>query len=186
MRVRMALHEKELTFETCEEDLKNFSPRLRQIHPEGKVPALVHGENILYESSIITEYLEDAFPETTRLMPSEAGGRAQVRLWTYWCNQLFKPQVDRVKYGESRFPKAECEAAPAKLIRHLEKLETQLGSSPWLVGDTFSLADIHLFPFARQLAGVTPALPFRSNYPALQRWVDTVAARPSFEKTMRA
>src|SRR4051812_18612076 len=108
MRVRMALHEKAVPFTIVEEDLKNFSPELRKLHPEAKVPVLVHGARVIYESSIITEYVEDLFPDRTPLMPTTPGPRSEVRLWTYWCNHLLKPDIDRLKYGPSRFPEAEC------------------------------------------------------------------------------
>ncbi|NBT58115.1 glutathione S-transferase family protein, partial [bacterium] len=108
MRVRMALHEKKLAFEVVEEDLKNFSEKLRSLHPEAKVPVLTHGTRVLYESAIITEYVDDLPSSQPRLMPMDPGERAEVRLWTYWCNHPFKLDLDKFKYGVSRFSEAEC------------------------------------------------------------------------------
>ena len=62
IRVRMVLHEKEIPFKVIEEELKNLSPELLKLHPEGRVPVLVHGDLVIYESAIITEYLDDCFP----------------------------------------------------------------------------------------------------------------------------
>ena len=183
MRVRMTLHEKGIPFEVKEEDLKNFSPELRAKHPEAKVPVLVHGGLVVYESAIITEYLEDAFPQVS-LMPVEAGARAEVRLWTYWCNQILKPDLDRLKYGVSRYTEAECQGAEGKVMAHLEKLERRHSKFEWLVGGKFSLADIHVFPFCRQLFGIKPTPAFVSKYPAVNAWVDQISRRESFMKTM--
>lgn len=187
MRVRIALHEKNLPFETKEEDLKNKSAELLRFHPEGRVPLLIHREGedrILYESSIINEYIEDAFPQP-KLMPAEAGLRSEARLWTYWCNQFFKPDLDRLKYGTSRFPEKECFAIEAKVITHLGKVEERLQSHAWLVGDFFSLADIHVFPFVRQLFRVAPAPSFLEKFPSTGKWIQTIADRPSYEKAMQ-
>jgi glutathione S-transferase len=183
MRVRMTLHEKKLPFKVQEENLKAFSPQLLALHPEAKVPVLVHGARVLYESSIITEYLDDAFPEQP-LMPMSAGLKAEVRLWTYWCNSLFKPDLDRFKYGKNRFPESECLRSDEKVTQHLEKLKTQLGDSRFLVGERFSLADIHVFPFVRQLTRISPSPEMLSQFPTVLNWVERVGSRPSFTLAM--
>ena len=183
IRVRMTLHEKNIPFDIQEEDLKNFSTELRAIHPEAKVPALRHGELTLYESAVITEYLDETFPQPP-LMPEDPSQRANVRLWTYWCNHSFKSDIDRFKYGTSRFDADEIEPATKRLYDHLNKLETCLRAQPFLLGDNISLADIHVFPFYRQLSRTTPSHPRVSECDHTNRWLDTIVSRPSFEKTM--
>ncbi len=182
MRVRFTLHEKGLAFTTNEEDLKNFSPELKALHPEAKVPVLVHGETVIYESAVITEYLEDAFPAIP-LMPKEANLRAELRLMTYWCNHHFKPDVDRLKYGASRFTDSECAGVEARMTESLAKLEQRLERSDWLVGNTFTLADIHVFPFCRQLLLAKLTTPLSPSL-RLSAWVERTSARPAFQKTM--
>jgi len=183
IRVRMVLNEKALTFETIEEDLKNLSPKLRTLHPEARVPLLIHGAEVIYESSIITEYLNDQFPEND-LMPRVAHEKMKVRQWTYWCNELFKPEIDRFKYKKSGLDSNEIQSIQERLGSHVEALESSLKSSDWLVGEKFSLADIHLFPFFRQLTKVTPPLPSINNYPKTHEWLEKITSRPAFKKTM--
>lgn len=185
MRVRIALHEKKIPFEVIEEDLKNFSPELRALHPEAKVPLLVHGENVIYESAIITEYVDDLPSIEKKLMPASPAERAQVRLWTYWCNQVFKPDLDRFKYGTARFLEVECQGTEQKMIQHLQKLEAVLVSQGHLVGSAFSLADVHVFPFVRQLSRIRPEPNFLKNYPALCGWRDAIQQRPSVGETLK-
>jgi glutathione S-transferase len=184
MRVRIALHEKKLPFEVVEEDLKNFSEKLRSLHPEAKVPLLIHGSRVIYESAIITEYVDDLPSSEPRLMPSGAGEKAEVRLWTYWCNHQFKTDLDRFKYGTSRFSEAECLGAKERLMVHLGKLETQLSQSYWLVGKSFSLAEVHIFPFVRQLSRIQPAPEFLSQFKAVSKWRDEISQRPSVTATL--
>lgn len=182
MRVRLVLNEKGLPFEVVEEDLKNLSPELRALHPEAKVPVLVHGTCVVYESSVITEYLDDFFAGVP-LMPKGAGERAEVRLWTYWCNTVFKPDVDRIKYGTSRFGAEECEGVVERVQQHLGKLEKALKEKDSLVGD-YSLADIHVFPFVRQLVRIEPPPGFLALFPSTLNWVKRISDRPAFLKTL--
>lgn len=184
MRVRMALHEKELKFEVFEVDLNNPPEELLKLHPEGRVPLLLHNGLAIYESSIITEYLEEAFSNTPKLMPLDAFSRAKVRLWTYWCNTRFKVDVDHFKYGVHRFLATECEGAQARVLEDLTELEQTLSQNHFLVGDTITLADLHVFPFFRQLSRCKLDLNFLSSFPKTQAWADQLINRPSFKKTM--
>jgi glutathione S-transferase len=106
-------------------------------------------------------------------------------LWTYWCNQIFKPALDRFKYGESRFSAQECEGIEDKLIQHVEKISRVLETSEWLVNNQFSLADIHIFPFVRQLVKIQPQPSFLEKHVSVLRWVESISSRPSFLETMR-
>ncbi|MCI5072158.1 glutathione S-transferase family protein [bacterium] len=183
MRVRMTLHEKGIAFETREEKWGAFSQELKEKHPEAKVPVLVHGDTVIYESAIITEYIEDAFPKHA-LLSQDPSQRAQMRLWTYWCNHVFKPHVDHYKYGTARSKAEDVEQAPENLKKDLHKLEATLSQQHYLLGDKLSLADIHVFPFLRQLNKVTPRLSYLDDCPATLKWLEKLLARPAFEKTM--
>lgn len=82
-RVRITLHEKGLAWETQLIDLSRLeqrSPEYLRLNPNGVVPTLAHGERVVFESNVITEYLDDVFPEP-RLYPLEAWELAQVKVW---------------------------------------------------------------------------------------------------------
>jgi glutathione S-transferase len=184
IRVRMVLEEKQIPFLLIEEDLGSPSQELLKLHPEGRVPVLVDPESPLtaiYQSTIITEYLDEKYPQIPlipQLMPQSPAARAQVRLWTYWCDHLFKPNLDEYKY-EHRIP----ESLPGLLSHWNSSLE----HSEYLVENRYSLADIHLFPFARQFSGVkNPAGPQLSAYPFLDAWLKRILERPAFERVMEA
>jgi len=179
----MTLYEKGLPFITINEDLKNFSNELKQMHPQAKVPVLVHDQTVLYESAIITEYIDEQFSDKP-LIPKSAQERAQVRLWTYWCNHVFKLVVDQFKYGISRFTEKDCQGCEERLKDQLLKLEARLKEKQYLVGDRLSLADIHVFPFVRQLWRVAKPPQFLEEMVATEKWLAALLARPSFVKTM--
>ncbi len=82
-KIRIALYEKQLEWTGIEVDLMNrehLSEAYLRINPRGVVPALDHDGNIVIESSVILEYLEDEFPEFS-LRPASAFERARMRLW---------------------------------------------------------------------------------------------------------
>lgn len=83
-KVRIALDEKELPYEGREVDLmkqEHLSPAFLKINPKGLVPVLVHEGVPIAESTIILEYIEDAFPEKP-LRPQSNLGKARMRAWT--------------------------------------------------------------------------------------------------------
>ncbi len=183
IRVRMALEEKGLPFQVIEEDLGNRSAELLRLHPEGAVPLLLHEGVAIHESSIITEYIDERFPEHP-LMPSAAMGRAQVRLWTYACNEFFKHDVDGFKYEWKDLAEEAREALLARLRGFLSKMDEALARAPFLLGSELTLADIHVFPFYRQLTRARPDFASFFQYPRVDDWLARITGRPSFERVM--
>jgi glutathione S-transferase len=82
-RVRAVLLEKGLAWTTRVVDLTRMEqkrPEYLALNPNGVVPTLVHGDRVLYESNVITEYLDDVFP-APRLYPSDPWALAQAKMW---------------------------------------------------------------------------------------------------------
>ena len=82
-RVRIVLLEKGLDWETRLVDLTKMEqkrPEYLALNPNGVVPTLVHGDRVVYESNVITEYLDAVFP-TPRLYPAEPWRCAQAKMW---------------------------------------------------------------------------------------------------------
>jgi glutathione S-transferase len=83
-KVRLALAEKEIPWEGREVDLMRgaqLTPEFLAINPKGLVPVLLHDDEIIIESTVILEYIEDAFPAAP-LRPATPIGRARMRVWT--------------------------------------------------------------------------------------------------------
>lgn len=191
IRVRMALHIKEIPFATIEENLSDLSDELKKLHPEAKVPLLVDSTDpehprAIYDSVIITQYLDEAFPDTRALMPGDPWGNAQVRMWTQWCNALFKPEIDRFKYGPSRLGADEITLAIDLLAQYLNKLDETLSDGrKWLLGDELTLADVHVFPFYRQLARCNPGYPGLNEESLSYQWYERIMALPAYERALK-
>jgi len=75
------------------------SPEYLQIHPMGKVPALVDGDFRLWESNAILAYLAAKFPETCGV-PTDPEGRADVDRWLHWQSCHLMPAMGALKSGE--------------------------------------------------------------------------------------
>lgn len=89
-KVRLCLHEKELEFESRVVNLGAFehlTPEYLAINPNGVVPTLVHDDVTVVDSSVIMEYLDEAFPERS-LMPEELDQRARVRAWMRYIEEV--------------------------------------------------------------------------------------------------
>jgi glutathione S-transferase len=84
------LHEKGLKFESRYVDLHKFEQHERwfvEINPEGQVPVLDHDGVIITHSTVINEYLEDAFPDAPPLRPNTPEGNARMRYWNKFVDE---------------------------------------------------------------------------------------------------
>lgn len=88
----LTLYEKGLEFEGVRLNPAKFehhSDWFKAINPRGQVPALVDGDKVITESTVICEYLEDEYPTAVRLRPDNSFDRAEMRVWTKWVDEYF-------------------------------------------------------------------------------------------------
>ena len=146
-KVRIALLEKGLEFERVNVDLskrEQKNPEYLKIHPFGQIPALDDEGFIVYDSTIINEYLEDEYPYPP-LMPEGSEARARARMMEDFRDTHFNPPCVRLIY-ESRKSEAERDnnlvaAAKADIAKCFERIDKELHGKEYLAG-SFSLADI--------------------------------------------
>jgi glutathione S-transferase len=90
LKAMIYVHEKELPFESIYVDLHKFeqhSPEFIAINPEGQVPVLIHDGNTITHTTVIGEYLEDAFPDAPPLRPNTPVGNARMRYWNKFTDE---------------------------------------------------------------------------------------------------
>jgi glutathione S-transferase len=186
-RVKIALHEKDLPYERAtlvlaRKDQKR--PDFLKLNPYGKVPVIDDGGQILFESCVINEYLEEKYP-TPSLMPKDPylRGRGRV-LVDYALNYMHEPYW--ALRGEMLKPASERNAAVIeekhRSLRDLmQYLEADLGDKPYFLGD-LSLTDIAIVPRALRMEayGALPAL----SLPRLNAWLERMKARPSVRQIL--
>ncbi|HEY2986720.1 MAG TPA: glutathione S-transferase family protein [Candidatus Binatia bacterium] len=183
-RVKVVLAEKKLAYETVPVDLKKGEqkkPDFLKLNPYGKVPVIVDGTTVLYESLIINEYLEEKYPEPP-LMPNDHAKRAKVRILTdYGMNHVDVPyqkiRHEMMKDEKERNPET-IDKAKQELKNLLQRLEREIGDQPYFAGD-FSLVDAALIPRFLRMEGMG-VLPD----PSLSRlgaWLKRMKERPSIK-----
>lgn len=88
----LTLYEKDLDFKVVRLNPAIFEHHedwFKAINPRGQVPALVDGDRVITESTVICEYLEDEYPTDMRLRPAASHDRAEMRVWTKWVDEYF-------------------------------------------------------------------------------------------------
>jgi glutathione S-transferase len=90
LKSMLPLFEKGLAFESRYVDLHKFeqhSDWFKAINPEGQVPVLDHDGAIITQTTVINEYLEDAFPDAPPLRPNNPVGNARMRTWNKFVDE---------------------------------------------------------------------------------------------------
>jgi glutathione S-transferase len=183
-KVRIALLEKGLEFERINIDLskrEQKNPDYLKIHPFGQLPALDDEGFIIYDSTVINEYLEDEYPYPS-LMPKDSEGRARARLMEDFRDTHFNPYFVHL-IQEMRKPEGERDAqridnARAEITRAFDRTESELNGNEYLAGP-FSLADIAFMSNIELLDRFD--IPVDGNkYKNTVAWIARLKARPSF------
>lgn len=180
-RVRMQLLEKGIAIEEVMVDMakrEHKGDAYRALNPYGRVPTLVDGDFVLYESSAIMEYFERLHP-TPPLLPASAQGRALVSMHIKLCDLEIGAHTSTLFFPRRFLPRerwnmAVQSEAIAAIARHLQVLERQLADRHYLVADTFSLADLAYVPFVEFLTLCELVAP-----PNVAAWIARLQARPS-------
>ena len=183
-KVRIALLEKGLEFERINVDLskrEQKNPDYLKIHPFGQVPALDDEGFVIYDSTIINEYLEDEYPYPS-LMPKDSEGRARARLMEDFRDTHFNPYfvhlIQEMRKPEGERDAQRIERAKAEIAKALDRIEHELQGYEYLAGP-FSLADIAFMSNIEQLDRFS--IPVDSNkYKNTVAWIARLKARPSF------
>lgn len=105
-KVRLALAEKDIAYDGVVLNLRRFeqlAPEFMTINPRGVVPVLVHDGFVVCESTIINDYLEDAFPDRP-LRPADAMGRARVAMWNRFVDDVPTMAIKKPSYQKNLRP----------------------------------------------------------------------------------
>ena len=193
-RARMILAEKRVDVTTVQIDLRSgqqFSDEFRSINPACTVPVLVTPEGeALCDNASIARWLEEVYPDPP-LMGVGPLGKARVAEWLWRAEfeglmaimevlrNSSKAMADRALPGPhpvAQIPEL-AERGRERAQRFISVLDARLAETPWLAGDSFSVADIAAFVFV-EFAGWVKIVP-DSGHAALAGWLEAMRARPS-------
>jgi glutathione S-transferase len=180
-----ALAEKGVAFEVIDVKRADFATTAawRASSPYGKTPSLVHGEVAVWESQVINEYLEQAFPEPA-LTPVSPEERALARLWIWHCDGVLFPLVYKLSGAQEEADRLAAAKALAEGIAALE--HPAFGHerlSPFWGGARLGLVDIAYQVLFETLDRVEDWARTPVAAPAwFQAWSAAVDAAPSIQR----
>ena len=185
---RMAFHEKGVAHEFEEVDFTSGDHK--KLHPFGKVPAMRHGDLVLYETLAIGTYADTAF-DGPALQPASARDRAVMQQWfSAFVDYVYHPMITDIVV--ERLAKPRCGETPdeekikgrvPEVENYLSIIEAGLEGRDFFAGDSLSLADLVYAPAVAYLPMVPEGAGFLEGKPNLNRWFERVSARESFAKT---
>jgi len=216
-KVRLALAEKGLDYESKHLNLRagdQKHPDYLKLNPNGYVPTLVHDGFVVCESTVICEYIDDAFPNPP-LKPADARGKARMRGFTKFIDAAIFPATGVVsmsiafhhQYAPEVHAKMEA-ARPGWLanfrnlqkgtenpafpnsIKRLDKMLADMEAAlsghgkPWLVGDAYSLADVGNAPYVTRLDHLKFLDRMIAKRPKTAAWYERMKARPAYQDAL--
>ena len=178
-RTRIVLAEKELPSEIIDVERAEVkagkAPQaLLDVNPAGKLPTLEDRSTILFEASVVNEYLDERYPHPP-LKPGSPAERAQMRLAVLRIEQELFPLYEAL---EKAGGKGE---AKKKIEEYLDALDTYLARQEYFVGECYTLADVSLAPILWRLM---PLGVDTSNWSHLEAYMDRLFERPAFERSL--
>ena len=120
------------------------APAYLAINPMGKVPALRHGDVVVTEAAAICAYLADAFPQAKLAPPPGDRLRAPYYRWMFFGAGPVEAAVSNKAFGFVVPPERESSVGYGTFDRVMKVLEAAISASDYLVGDSFTAADVYL------------------------------------------
>ena len=171
---------------------ETFTPEYESLNPNGKIPAIIDPDGPggkpfgLWESGAILLYLAE---KTGKLIPSDPAGRYHAIQWVMFQMAAVGPMFGQVGFfhrfaGKDYEDKRPLERYRSESKRLLGVMEKQLTGRDWILGDQYSIADVSLVGWVRNLVGFYNAreLVDFDSLKAVPAWLDRALARPAVQR----
>jgi len=218
-KVRITLAEKGLDYTAHQIDLpgkENLAPWYLKLNPQGVVPTLMDADHVVIESSLICEYIEEAYRGGTALRPDAAHLRHRMRMWMKHVDNKLHPSCGALQWPLAMRPRllamgeekaaellarvvekprrerqmrlyrdgleaADVQGAVGVYCDTIDRMEADLASENWVLGEYLSLADIVLAPYFQTLLQYGWTGLYEDKHPRVTDWVRRVTSRPSWQ-----
>jgi glutathione S-transferase len=191
LRTRAVLYELGIEFERIDLDFRgggNRTPDFLKLNPNGKVPVLVDGDVVIWESRAINAYLAAKYP-AKNLYPTDLGLRATIDQWSYWQAVHLGPAMQRVAFervqkktfGRGEPDEAVITAEMKNVDQFLDVFEAGLADGrEWIAGG-LTIADFALATtFIHRVAASLPV----ASRPKVNAWIERMEKRPSWQRAV--
>ncbi len=162
-----------------------FDPDFLKISPNNKMPAMVDRDGpggapyALFESGAMLIYLAE---KCGRFMPQETRARFDVIKWLMFQMGHIGPMLGQAHHFRAYAPEPipyAIERYTNEAARLYKVLDVRLGQAAYLAGADYTIADIAVFPWLRSHERQGQDL---ADFPNVERWFETIAARPAVER----
>lgn len=164
-------------------------PSFLALNPNGKVPLLVVDGTPIFETIAIIAYLGETYGVDKGLYPAAGVKRAEAMKWMTWMQVSVGEAVSRFRHATCEpfgkelhhEPSAKRGKADAEALLGILDAELAKSKRPYLLGDTFTLADLHVAAWTGWLGMIGFDL---GKFPALEAFTKRCSSRPAFGKIM--
>ncbi|NNM71235.1 glutathione S-transferase N-terminal domain-containing protein [Enterovirga aerilata] len=171
---------------------ETWTPEFLSLNPNGKIPAIIDPDGPggkpfgLWESGAILVYLAE---KTGKLLPSDPAGRYEALQWVFFQMAAIGPMFGQLGFfhkfaGREWEDKRPRDRYAAESKRLLGVLETRLAGRDWIMGDEYTIADISMLGWVRNLVGFYGAgdLVDYASLKEVPRWLEQGLARPAVQR----
>jgi glutathione S-transferase len=154
-------------------------PEYKKVNPNARVPAIDDGGFKLFESMAINLYLAKKYDKGQGLKPKTVEEDALATQWSFWVmTELEKPLVTMLLHNVNMRPcePATYEQCEKDVQRPLKVLEDHLASRPYLLGDSFTIADLNVASVMMWARGAKVDM---TPYPKVADWLKRCISRPA-------
>jgi GST-like protein len=186
-KVTLFLEESGLLYEPIPVDTRKgeqHKPDYLAINPNAKVPAIVDGEAVVFDSNAILLYLAE---KTGKFLPPK-GDRARGELlsWLMFVASGIGPYSGQSVHFRSYAPEKNEYAINRYMYeaqRHFGIIDARLAKQKYMLGDTYTIVDMALWGWARLMPNILGEGAW-AKFPNLKRLVDEIGARPAAQRAM--
>ena len=187
MKVALFLEEAGLPYDAIPVDTRKgdqFAPDYVALNPNSKVPCIVDGDAVVFDSNAILLYLGE---KTGRFMPANTPAlRGELLSWLMFVASGVGPYSGQAVHFTHHAPKPNDYAAKRyqfEAKRHYGILDARLAQHPYMVGETYGIVDMALWGWARMVPFILGEDAW-AEMPHLKRLMDEVGARPAAARAL--
>jgi GST-like protein len=171
---------------------ESWTPEFLALNPNGKIPAIIDPDGPggkplpLFESGAILLYLAE---KTGKLLPADAALRYETIQWVFFQMAAIGPIFGQVGFfnkfaGREIADKRPLQRYTAESRRLIGVIETRLDGRDWIMGDAYTIADISMLGWVRNLIGFYEArdLVGFDDFPKVAAWLERGLARPAVQR----
>ncbi|KAL2855474.1 hypothetical protein BJY01DRAFT_204204 [Aspergillus pseudoustus] len=167
----------------------NSSAAYQKIQPLGKIPAFEGANGFTLSEAVAIAVYVTSQNEKTTLLGKTKQDYASILRWLSFANAELLPSFGawyRPLKGLDPYNKKNVEDASKAALKKLSVLNTHLTANTYLVGERITLADIFTAALLTRALATVVDKKVRSDYPAVDRWFQTIVAQPAFKAVVES